>query len=150
MAKSFTGIPTTYKGIKFRSRLEARWAAYFDLRDDGLKWAYEPIDLPGWIPDFMLEIPGIELPALAEVKPVASLAAFMRSIDSTKMAHAILTSAHVFRANTFRGIQILGVKPGCWWTLGKEVGFEQIPEPTEELQKIWIEAGNVVQWKAPR
>lgn len=32
-------IPTTYKGILFRSRLEARWAYYWDLI--GLKWMYE-------------------------------------------------------------------------------------------------------------
>lgn len=25
-----TGIPTVYKGIEYRSMLEARWAAFFD------------------------------------------------------------------------------------------------------------------------
>jgi hypothetical protein len=33
-------IPTTYKGIKFRSRLEASWASYFDALV--LTWSYEP------------------------------------------------------------------------------------------------------------
>lgn len=47
------GIPTVYAGIQFRSRLEARWAAFFD--QCGWRWEYEPFDLPGWIPDFMLE-----------------------------------------------------------------------------------------------
>jgi hypothetical protein len=32
-------IDTTYKGYKFRSRLEARWAVFFDAL--GLKWQYE-------------------------------------------------------------------------------------------------------------
>lgn len=45
-------IPTAYKGIKFRSRLEARWAAMFDLI--GWKWEYEPVDLAGYIPDFVM------------------------------------------------------------------------------------------------
>ena len=45
-------IPTTYKGIRFRSRLEARWAAMFDIC--GWRWEYEPLDLPGWIPDFLI------------------------------------------------------------------------------------------------
>jgi hypothetical protein len=46
------GIPTFYNGVQFRSRLEAKWAAMFDL----LKWPweYEPFDLDGWIPDFAL------------------------------------------------------------------------------------------------
>ena len=47
---SKTGIPTMYDGYRFRSRLEARWAAFFDLA--GWEWKYEPIDLDGWIPDF--------------------------------------------------------------------------------------------------
>ncbi len=46
------GIPTSYGGTRFRSRLEARWAAFFDLM--GWEWEYEPADLNGWIPDFSL------------------------------------------------------------------------------------------------
>jgi len=43
-------IPTTYKGVNFRSRLEARWAAFFDRAR--WTWAYEPLEFAGWIPDF--------------------------------------------------------------------------------------------------
>ena len=32
-------IETTYKGYRFRSRLEARWAVFFDTL--GIKWQYE-------------------------------------------------------------------------------------------------------------
>lgn len=43
-------ITTNYNGIRFRSRLEATWAAFYDqLKWD---WEYEPIDFNGWIPDF--------------------------------------------------------------------------------------------------
>ncbi|HYE98510.1 MAG TPA: hypothetical protein VEJ18_06335 [Planctomycetota bacterium] len=45
-------IPTVYAGVQFRSRLEARWAAYFDLW--GVRWQYEPLDLNGYIPDFVI------------------------------------------------------------------------------------------------
>lgn len=34
------GIETKYRGIVFRSRCEAQWAAYFDLL--GFEWEYEP------------------------------------------------------------------------------------------------------------
>lgn len=44
--------PTLYKGIEFRSRLEARWAAFFDLLE--WKWEYEPCDFNGWYPDFVI------------------------------------------------------------------------------------------------
>ena len=58
-------IQTTYAGVKFRSRLEARWAAFFDLA--GWPWEYEPFDLHQWIPDFRLT--GAHR-VLCEVKPI--------------------------------------------------------------------------------
>lgn len=49
-------IETQYKGYRFRSRLEARWAVFFDTL--GLKWEYEPegfkIDGECYLPDFYL------------------------------------------------------------------------------------------------
>ncbi len=41
-------IETVYAGTHFRSRLESRWAAFFDRI--GWKWTYEPIDANGYIP----------------------------------------------------------------------------------------------------
>ncbi len=55
---------TTYGGTMFRSRLEATWAAFFDI--EGLPWAYEPVDLDGWVPDFVL---WLDRPVYVEVKP---------------------------------------------------------------------------------
>jgi hypothetical protein len=50
-------IETTYAGIKFRSRLEARWAVIFD--QTGISWTYEPegyrlSDGQWYLPDFYL------------------------------------------------------------------------------------------------
>lgn len=58
------GIPTTYRGILFRSRVEARWAAAFDRM--GWLWEYEPIDLDGYIPDFLVSMGGARI--LIEIK----------------------------------------------------------------------------------
>lgn len=63
------GIPTIYRGVQYRSRLEAKWAAMFDLL--GWEHQYEPFDLDGWIPDFL--IAGRQSPILVEIKPVVSL-----------------------------------------------------------------------------
>lgn len=62
-------IETTYKGLRFRSRLEARWAAFFDLL--GWPWHYEPLDLNGYIPDFVLPLEGGNI--LAEVRPAFTI-----------------------------------------------------------------------------
>lgn len=49
-------IQTIYKGYKFRSRLEARWAVFFDAMNIG--WEYEPEgyekDGVRYLPDFRL------------------------------------------------------------------------------------------------
>jgi len=63
MHYNIKAIPTRYNGTIFRSRLEARWAAFFDLCD--WRWDYEPLDLNGWIPDFL-----IEKKLLVEIKPL--------------------------------------------------------------------------------
>jgi len=65
-------IPTLYRDRWYRSRLEARWAAFFDLL--GWKFEYEPCDFAGWIPDFVL---CEATPTYVEVKP---LLAFDESI----------------------------------------------------------------------
>jgi len=62
-------IETIYSGYRFRSRLEARWAIYFDAL--GIQYEYEPegFDLgeAGWyLPDFYLPRVGM----WAEVKRV--------------------------------------------------------------------------------
>lgn len=60
-------IETQYKGYKFRSRLEARWAVFFDTL--GLKWDYEVqgFDLDGvrYLPDFWIPSYGVYF----EIKP---------------------------------------------------------------------------------
>lgn len=63
-------IRTLYRGVSFRSRLEAKWARMFDLI--GWKWEYEPFDLAGWIPDFVL-IGTNDNSVLVEIKPILSL-----------------------------------------------------------------------------
>lgn len=65
---SINPIETYYKGILFRSRLEAKWAAMFDLLE--WEWDYEPTDFNGWIPDFVIY--GKFSNIYVEVKPVTT------------------------------------------------------------------------------
>lgn len=62
-------IETRYKGYRFRSRLEARWAVFFETA--GIKWQYEVegFETPfgRYLPDFYL--PEIRNGLWVEVKP---------------------------------------------------------------------------------
>lgn len=69
-APAFRAITTRYKGYNFRSRLEARWAVFFDHL--GIRWDYEPegFELGNglrYLPDFWLP----DLKLWVEVKPGA-------------------------------------------------------------------------------
>lgn len=72
LAPARRGLPTSYAGHVFRSRLEARFAVLFDAM--GIRWEYEPegFELPHglYVPDFWLPDPG----AWVEVKPDPELA----------------------------------------------------------------------------
>lgn len=65
MRYDIKAIETKFKGYTFRSRLEARWAATFELL--GWEWDYEPVDFNGWLPDFAIY--GHDT-VYVEVKPV--------------------------------------------------------------------------------
>lgn len=61
-------IETTYRGHRFRSRLEARWAVFFDQMD--IEYWYEPegfqfLDGSRYLPDFYFP----QLQMFGEVKP---------------------------------------------------------------------------------
>jgi len=62
-------IQTEYKGYRFRSRLEARWAVFFDRL--GMPFLYEPegFDLNGhwYLPDFKC---GVAEGCWVEIKPI--------------------------------------------------------------------------------
>lgn len=65
-------IETQYKGYRFRSRLEARWAVFLDAL--GVAWQYETegfdVGEAGWyLPDFFLP----DCSWFLEIKPAANL-----------------------------------------------------------------------------
>lgn len=72
-------ITTVYDGIEYRSRLEARWAAF--MRNIGWDIVYEPFDGDGYIPDFLVQGPR---PMLVEVKPAVTLAEYQAAVPKAE------------------------------------------------------------------
>lgn len=94
-------IETRYKGYRFRSRTEARWAVFFDEME--YKWEYEPegFVLPDgthYLPDFRLWTPQQE-PIWAEikgghVKEDAKFTAFSEALDNGEEEEPYLWTPH--------------------------------------------------------
>ena len=108
-------IRTLYKGVTFRSQLEARWAAWFDR--NGIGWEYEPVPMGNWLPDFRIRTGNEE--TYVEVKPVAEFPA--------DVAEKIDRSDWKGRA------MILGKTPQAIWSReGGEWRREPAPASPEE------------------
>lgn len=115
--------PTMYDGVQYRSRLEARWAVFFDLA--GWKHEYEPIDLPGWSPDFRVEFPCGHSEFLeAEGKAIKVISA---------------DASAAFGANP----------EVTYWSMshGSGGGDECLMNWVPNYGQLWRKAGNVTQWK---
>lgn len=155
-------IPTTGRdGVRFRSRLEARWAAFFHLL--GWPWQYEPdLGLEGWIPDFMIT-QGAGL--LVEVKPVRTLAGFAEHyprIEGSKTVAPIwLVGAGLFYSpdredppigmfGWNRGFSIQW-KPATLGLIAKATASDWFALTRKDavtvLQRKWVQASNALQWK---
>lgn len=85
-------IPTTYHNVVFRSRLEARWAWFFDRLK--IKWQFEPMGfrLPsiGYLPDFYLTDVGVWV----EIKPTRPLP--VETLKATELANATGKLVYIF------------------------------------------------------
>lgn len=67
-------IETIYNGYRFRSRLEARWAVFFDKLQIQYEYELQGFELPGgirYLPDFYVPSLGVHV----EVKPHGKLSA---------------------------------------------------------------------------
>lgn len=133
MTYAIPGIPTIYGGRRYRSRLEARWAAFFDRL--GISHEYEPFDLGRWSPDFLLPSPATGF-VLVEVKPISQFDAAV----GTKMAGAMAE----------RGIEsevalLVGVAPML--RAGGLVQLGWVGGPSEGAGS-WLWSAAIVGWPA--
>jgi hypothetical protein len=168
---NIAAIPTRYGDVMFRSRLEARYACWFD--QCGVAWAYEPFDLDGYIPDF-----AIGGTALVEVKPalqVDDLEAAANKVwasgwmdgtapyavavgASPNVAISVFRMAESNRPGRAFPTAATWVVPYCDPDLAEQVTDEMFRTGlhdgvldedwrSEELHRRWLEAGNLVQYK---
>ena len=109
-------IPTRYKGYHFRSRLEARWAVFFNTL--GIKWEYEldgyvvgpPHDRQLYLPDFWL--PGEN--CWAEVKGPLDSADIAKMYYGSIPEYGLPGNKHGIRLLLLGSIPNPGVSDHVW------------------------------------
>lgn len=110
MDKTIKSIETKYKGFRFRSRLEARWAIFFDMI--GLKYEYEVegFEMNGirYLPDFY--IPCLDRWFEIKAKPLSDYEMkkceeFCFNKDNENIKFSVLVgSPEVVKIDKFAGI----------------------------------------------
>lgn len=171
-----TGIPTRYKNVMFRSRLEARWACFFDLL--GWEWIYEPFDLNGYIPDFSFRNWRGSL--IVEVKPETSFDSlkqyaakafasgwrdellivgttlFQNGFDGTYPIIGMLYEKHFgpsagLLSECINGhVRLLSQDLSYHCRLCGNYDGDHFGPPKKDAFELFAESGNVVQWKGPQ
>lgn len=173
-------IPTTYAGINFRSRLEAKWAAFFTNMD--WRWEYEPFDASGYIPDFLVY--GRHRNVLVEVRPGVdfgdeAFASAKADLETVIDGQFDLLAVGVSPLIDRDAIGLLNAECGCWhkalWFGGNLKGHRLFGFATEEgiwtdritaeyhkhgfglcevqrshMERCWRNAVNITQWNPTR
>jgi hypothetical protein len=105
-------IETHYKGYRFRSRIEARWAVFFDHL--GIVWDYEKEgyelgELGRYLPDFWLENVGFaggEHGMFVEVKSILPTEKEMKKLDKVATTLNARSGFLIHMANDVTGQHI--------------------------------------------
>lgn len=118
MSQEIQSYPTIGpKGLRFRSRLEAIWATFFDL----LKWdwEYEPFDLKGYIPDFILTFDDKDkTQVLVEVKGELNYDNLKNHYEKIQKSgwegDAIIVGAKLFEKHMMYGVNVMSIGVLCY------------------------------------
>ena len=136
-----------YNGLIFRTSLEARWAAFFDLV--GWKWELNPQPINNWAPDFRVTFPcthsecGGKHTILVSVLNVSSVSDFGK--------HPCLQYPYGFNENQTALTADAGAAFGngpsvTYWVMahGAGGGDENVCEWTEDPFSDWEKAKKLV------
>lgn len=135
-------IPTDYDGFRFRSRLEARWAVFFDVAGIDFLYESEGVIVPstvvqGWtkdrvqyLPDFFLPDHNLWVECKAQWSPPEAAKAFNAAAHLSSNGADVLLAPDIFRQP--RGGSRLP------WVLHHEDG-ELTATPWPHLEEFFVE-----------
>ena len=115
-------IETVYKGYRFRSRLEARWAVFFD--ELGVEWEYEKegydLDEVGWyLPDFWFPRSKV----WAEVKgDEFTNEEIIKARSLSRLGYPVVMLIGTPENKTYKGVKYV---PACYEILDCDMGSSE-------------------------
>ncbi|AOG03381.1 hypothetical protein [Bosea sp. RAC05] len=123
--------PVVYDGTWYRSRNEAKWAAFFDL----VKWdvAYEEVRTGIWWPDFTFSGPS-DRKIFAEVKPINLEAGWPDDSSKVIMQEKLILKMRdaLQRGLCDEAILLPKTATNFRWEGHGVIGLRLFPEPREE------------------
>lgn len=132
-----------YNGLKFKTELEAIWAAFFDLA--GWQWWYNPAPVDNWSPDFKVTFPCEHSECtgshtlLVSVVPTKDLKS-LRKHPSLLYCYGVLNRGGVYLAD---GGALFGMGPSVTqWRIihGSGGGAESVNSRVSNAMDLWSKA----------
>lgn len=137
-----------YKGLQFKTPLEARWAAFFDLA--GWEWHVNPACVGDWSPDFWISFPCShsecsEHTLLVAVLPMHSAADFEHH-PCLQHAFHIENDPQGIHCRVQAGAAFGNNPNATKWEFvhGSGGGQYEVPFFVDDADELWISAGNLV------
>jgi hypothetical protein len=139
-----------YRGLTFKTPLEAQWAAFFDLA--GWSWNSNPSRVGNWAPDFLLKFDcdhsecGGYHTLLATVLPVSSIEAFGNH-PCMEHSYGIPTSGTLNDRIGVDGGAAFGLGPSVTqWEIshGSGGGVEHLEFRVPNAMELWNRAATLI------
>ena len=103
-------LSAMYRGLRFRSRVEATWAAFFDIVR--WPWEYSSIHVGEYVPAFVLHFP--QAPVLIDVMTISGdawdLQKYVGQLEAATWAgEKLIVGAALFEGYTWSGATTIGL-----------------------------------------
>ena len=147
---NYKAIETVYKGYRFRSRLEARWAVFFDTLN--IEYRYEPegFDLDGiwYLPDFYLSAQRCWLEIKPDIPMPDEREKAIRLCLATQQSVALF-GGDVWHDTKNQAMRY-GFKPTRGYTREELDAFFGAYPPPKNARVQWLTQNEVMAWDGRR
>lgn len=142
-------MPAIYDGLQFKTKLEARWAAFFDLAK--WEWRVNPAPVGDWQPDFRVRFPCGHSECYGSHSLLVSVVPVDRIDDAGK--HPALEQRYTIEGpgkEHHRGVHagaVFGTSPKVSrfeFAHGAGSGVDDVPLWVNDAEQLWARTASMV------